>query len=132
MRITKVASLLVIAFLALTAAGASFAGKQQTGSKLTAKEVRTLIATAKTPEDHLNLAAYYRDKAAEAKAQAAEHETMLAAYHANPGSHPIAKAVGGPSEHCRTLIRLFNDEAKQDLALAAEHEKMAKAASRNP
>lgn len=98
--------------------------------QLTKKQVNALIATAKTPEDHMKLAAYYRDKAEQAKAEAAEHEKMLAAYNQNPSTHLPAKAAGGPTEHCRTLIRLFNEEQKEDLALADQHEQMAKDASK--
>jgi hypothetical protein len=72
-----------------------------TNPKLTSKQVRSLIANAKTPEDHQKLAAYYRDMAEQAKANAAEHEKILAAYNQNPSTHPPAKAAGGPAEHCR-------------------------------
>lgn len=130
MRIMKVTMLLTVAFLAVSSLGAgSLARAQESQPQLSAKQLRTLIATAKTPADHQRIAAYYRAKAAQDKAEAAEHEKMLAAYNENPLSHPIAKAAGGPAEHCSTLIRLFNEEARQDLALAAEHEKMAKEAS---
>lgn len=122
---------LLLAIVTLTVFSASAVRGQDTHAKLTAKQVRSLIATAKTSEDHQKLAAYYREKAAEAKAEAAEHEKMLEAYNQNPVTHPPAKAMGGPAEHCHTMIRLFNDEAKEDLALAAEHEQMAKAASQS-
>jgi hypothetical protein len=133
MRNKNVTSLLLVAVLSLTTLGAaSHAGGQETHPKLTSKQVRSLIATAKTPEDHQKLAAYYRDMAAQAKANAAEHERILAAYNQNPSTHPAAKAAGGPAEHCRTLIRLYNDEAKEDLAMADQHDQMAKAASQTP
>ena len=121
---------LLFAVLSLTTLGAmSPARGDDTNPKLTSKQLRILIASAKTPEDHQKLAAYYRDMAAEAKANAAEHEKILAAYNQNPSTHPPAKAAGGPAEHCHTLIRLYNDEAKEDLAMADQHDQMAKAAS---
>lgn len=129
MKNTSVTTLLLLAVLSLMTFSASAARGQDAHSNLTSKQVRTLIATAKTPEDHQKIAAYYREKAEEAKANAAEHQKILAAYYENPSTHPPAKAAGGASEHCRTLIRLYNDEAKEDLALANEHEQMAKAAS---
>ncbi|HEV3481127.1 MAG TPA: hypothetical protein VGR97_02245 [Candidatus Acidoferrales bacterium] len=132
MKNTNVTGFLLLALLSLTMLGATSPVRgQETSPKLTSKQVRSLIATAKTPEDHQKLAAYYRDKAAEAKANAAEHERILAAYNQNPSTHPAAKAAGGPTEHCRTLIRLFNDEAREDLAMAGEHDQMAKAASQS-
>jgi hypothetical protein len=130
MKTRKWSAVLLGAFLSLAALGAvSPARGDDTHPKLTSKQVRSLIATAKTPEDHQKLAAYYRDMAEEAKANAAEHERILAAYNRNPSTHPAAKAAGGPAEHCRTLIRLYNDEAKEDLAMADQHDQMAKAAS---
>ena len=130
MKNMSVTAFLLVAVLSLTTLGAmSPARGDDTNPKLTSKQLRSLIANAKTPEDHQKLAAYYRDMAAEAKANAAEHEKILAAYNQNPSTHPPAKAAGGPAEHCRTLIRLFNDEAKEDLAMADQHDQMAKAAS---
>lgn len=130
MKNMSVTAFLLVAVLSLTTLGAmSPARGDDTNPKLTSKQLRSLIANAKTPEDHQKLAAYYRDMAAEAKANAAEHVKALEAYHQNPSSHPAAKAAGGPEAHCRTLIRLFNDEAKEDLAMADQHDQMAKAAS---
>jgi len=134
MKNKNVTAFLLVAVLSLTTLGAaSQARGQETHPKLSSKQLHQLIANAKTPEDHQKLAAYYRDLAAQAKAQAAEHEKMVEAYNQNPLSHPPEKATaGGPAEHCRTLIRLYNDEAKEDLALADQHEQMAKAASQTP
>jgi hypothetical protein len=130
MKNMSVTAFLLVAVLSLTTLGAmSPARGDDTNPKLTSKQLRILIASAKTPEDHQKLAAYYRDMAAEAKANAAEHEKILAAYNQNPSTHPPAKAAGGPAEHCHTLIRLYNDEAKEDLAMADQHDQMAKAAS---
>ncbi|MBZ5693800.1 MAG: hypothetical protein LAN36_00415 [Acidobacteriia bacterium] len=132
MKKMSVTAFLLVAVMSLATLGTmSQARGDETGSKLTSKQLRSLIASAKTSEDHQKLAAYYRDMAAEAKANAAEHEKILAAYNQNPSTHPPAKAAGGPAEHCRTLIRLYNDEAKEDLAMADQHDQMAKAASQS-
>jgi hypothetical protein len=130
MKNKSVTAFLLVAVLSFTALGAaSQARGDDTHPKLTSKQLRALIANAKTPEDHQKLATYYRDKAEQAKAEAAEHEKMLEAYYQNPLTHPSAKARQAPADHCRTLIRLFNGEQKEDLALADEHDQMAKAAS---
>lgn len=132
MKTKSITAFLLFVVLSLTTLGTvSQARGDEAKSKLSSKQLRSLIATAKTPEDHQKLAAYYRDMAAEAKANAAEHEKILAAYNQNPSTHPPAKAAGGPAEHCRTLIRLYNDEAKEDLAMADQHDQMAKAASQS-
>jgi hypothetical protein len=128
MKDKRTATFLLVAVLSVATLSTAFHARgDETHSKLSSKQVNSLIATAKTPEDHQKLAAYYRDMAEEAKANAAEHEKILAAY--NRTTHPLAKAAGGPAEHCHALIRLFNDEAKEDLALADQHDEMAKAAS---
>ena len=95
---------------------------------LSHKEVVDLIKNAKEPGDHQKLAAYYRAKADEAKATVAEHKEMLDAYAANPSTHMNAKAVGGPTAMCQTLIRIYGQEERADSALATYHENMAKPA----
>lgn len=130
MKNKSVTGFLLVAVLSLmTLGGMSQARGQDTHPKLTSKQLRALIANAKTPEDHQKLAAYYRDKAEQAKAEAAEHEKMLAAYNQNPTTHPSARTRSAPADHCRALIRLFNGEQKEELALADQHDQMAKAAS---
>jgi hypothetical protein len=63
MKNKNVAFLLLLALsLAAFGSGSSVFG-QQTSSKLTEKQVRTLIATARTPEDRQKIAAYHRAKA---------------------------------------------------------------------
>ena len=44
----------------------------ETSANLSKKELKTLLATAKTPADQQRLAAYYRDKAQRLKAKAQE------------------------------------------------------------
>jgi hypothetical protein len=104
MKKMSVTALLLVAVMSLATLGTlSPARGDEAGWKLTSKQLRSLIASAKTAEDHQKRAAYYPDMAAEAKANAAEHERILAAYNQNPSTHPPAKAAGGPAEHCRTL-----------------------------
>ena len=105
-------------------------GAQNTQVKLTDKQAKELIASAKEPADHQKLADYYRSKADEAKAAIAEHQEMLAAYGKKPSSHTLAKAVGGPTAMCKDLVRIYGQEEKADLGLAAYHDKMAKEADK--
>jgi hypothetical protein len=98
-------------------------------SSLNKKELNALIVSAKTPQDHERLAAYYRSEEQSAKGKQAEHEEMLRRYRNNPLSHRFTK-VPSPEDHCRTLIRIFGDEAHQDAALAEYHEKIAASLSK--
>lgn len=101
---------------------------QDSGSKMTMghKEVVDLIKNAKEPGDHEKLAAYYRSKAEQAKATIAEHKEMLDAYVSNPSTHNNAKAEGGPTAMCQTLIRIYGQEERTNASLANYHDKMAK------
>ena len=94
-------------------------------ASLTRKELNALISSARTPQDHERLAAYYRNQAQLAKENQAEHEEMLRRYHENPTTHRFTKSPS-PEDHCHALIRIYGEEAQQDTALAEYHEKMAK------
>ena len=93
-------------------------------SNLSKKEVKTLIADAKTPQDRLRLAAYYRSQGQLAKARQAEHEEMLRRYYENPLSHRLTKWPT-PEYHCSSLIRIFGAQARKDAALAQVQEQIA-------
>jgi hypothetical protein len=53
---------------------------------LTKKELKTLLATAKTPADHARLAAYYRDKAEHLRAQEQEFSAQAASLATQPAA----------------------------------------------
>lgn len=76
---TAFAGLAIIGFLGINQAQAN-----QQANTLTKKEVKVLLATAKTPADHLKLASYYEQKATGLEAEAAEHARDAANYKANP------------------------------------------------
>lgn len=97
----------------------------------TKKEVKVLLKTAKEPQEHLRIAAYYRQEAAHKRAEAKEHADLAAIYERDK---PFAameakygKAFGQGASHCKTFAALAADQAKEADALAALHEEMAKA-----
>lgn len=113
------AALLAIAFVAgmLTPASTISAGEEA--------DLDKMISSAKTPADHEAIAKEYERQAAAAKAEAAMHVEMGAAY----------KKVGGSlieklhfDTHCDKLANLYKQIAKEDEALAKAHEVMAKEA----
>lgn len=92
---------------------------------LTKQEVKQLIKTAKTPEDHMKLAHYYQYEADKFKSEAEEHKEMSAEY----AGRPLPK--GYPmSEHCNDLSGYLTRASEKAERLAAMHEEMAKAAEK--
>ena len=98
-------------------------------ANLTNKQVKALIAAAKTPEDHAALARYYDQKADTLLAESKDHEEMAAAYRKNPmnsGSKFITNTVG----HCEYFAKSDREKAEKMKEMAAEHRAMAEAAGK--
>ena len=99
--------------------------------ELSKDEVRALVANAKTPSDHMKLAAHYTALAVKHEAEAQEHEALAAEYKRNPqlgsSKHPM-----GPNsaEHCLFFAEHCQKAAKEMRTMAAEHEEMAKSLGR--
>lgn len=106
---------------------AQTAVSQQQTQRLTKKELKMLIANARTPEDHRRIAAYYRAEEGQLRAKQREHEVELAEYLKNPSSHPVPKWPT-MDQHCRQLIFYYNKAAQKAFAMADLHEKMAEEA----
>ncbi len=91
------------------------------GTKLTPSEVKALSSNAKTPQDHLALAAYFRNEASEAESMAKLHQEMLTGYKADP--------VAGTTTELQMHSQQFVDSALRAAAsaneMAKEHEAMA-------
>ncbi len=90
--------------------------------KLSHKELKNLIATAKTREDHLRIADYYRGEAARLRKEATEHQDLATAY-ANGTIWEPPKL--GLLQHCKQFAESFAHAAEVADALAADHQKMA-------
>lgn len=80
-----------------------------------------MIENAATPAQHKALANYYHEKAADAKAEAESHRSMLRSY--SGVSVPMAKQR---AEHCNKLSSLSDAQAAEYEKLAASHETQAK------
>jgi hypothetical protein len=96
--------------------------------EMTTGKVRKLAATARTSEDHLVIARFYRAQATSLDEDAAGYE--LAASNLRNG--PEVKNFVAPATGARLefAAKRFREEAKTERALAASHENMAKAALR--
>ena len=124
-KLQVVLTLISLTLVVFVAAGYSAAGKPS----LSKKEVKALIASAKTKEDHLKLADYYEGETARLEAEANDHAEMAEMYRKNPTplavKHPEAIGEG----HCKEIARRFRESATKTQELAAMHEEMAKAAA---
>ena len=121
-KIQAVLTIISFTFLVLLAAGYSAAGQRPSLSK---KEVKALIASAKTKEDHLKLAAFYKGEAVRLETEAKDHDEMAEMYRKNPTpmavKHPEAFGEG----HCKEIARRYRESAAKTQELAAMHEQLA-------
>ncbi|SRR6266849_1716706 len=113
-------------FLALLASTVVIGAAAQTPPSLSKKELKTLLATAKTPADEERLAAYYRDQAQRLKAKAQEFSaeadylaTQLATIESKQGISCNC------TSHYRYFSNLYVRESKDAEALAAQHDQLA-------
>jgi hypothetical protein len=90
------------------------------------KELKTLLATAKTPSDQQRLAAYYRDKAQHLRARAQEFSAQADSMAGLPAVLESKQGIGCQCAfHYRYFSKLYAQEAKDAEALAAKHRQLA-------
>ena len=114
-RAVTVFSLLVVMFWA----GSSWAGQAGKKSQLTDNLVKTLIASASTPEQHEQLAQYFNQKAAKLETEANEHTDLANAYH--KGKTPNM----GNATLCEQAAADERKAAQENREIAASHHKEA-------
>lgn len=124
-----IVSPMVLAMLIVLSVGQAPAAEQK--GVLSPKEVKALLANAKTPEDHMKLARHFAAKAAQHEAEAKEHEELTAEYKQNPqlaaSKHQMAPNT---AEHCQVFAEHCRKAAQELHAMAAAHEEMAKNAAK--
>ena len=111
--------------LALSVA-VSAAPASKSSDLLTSAQVKELIATAKTPAEHVKLQNHYLALAAKYDGEATEHAADAQAYRKNP-SFMDSKHPGSPgtAAHCDRFAELDREGAKEARELASAHEHMA-------
>ena len=91
------------------------------------KEVKALVANAKTPADHMKLARHFMAMAKMHEDEAVEHEALAIEYARNPpylaSKHPMS---GNTAEHCKYFAEHCRKAAAEMRAMAAAHEAMSK------
>ena len=124
-----IASTMVLAVL--LAISASQAPAVDSKGELSPKEVKALVANAKTAADHMRLAHHYNAMAAKHEAEALDHEALAVEYTKNPqlgaSKHTMAPNT---AEHCKYFAGHCRNAAKEMRAMAAMHEEMAKSMSK--
>ena len=94
---------------------------------LKSKEVKALVANAKTPADHMKLARHFAAMAEKHEAEAKEHDALAVEYARNP--RPLSTKIPmapNSAEHCKYFAEHCRKAAAEMRAMAAEHEEMAK------
>jgi hypothetical protein len=91
--------------------------------KLSKKQLKALIASAKTLADHEAIAAYYHAKAQHYWAKYRKEETALAEYYRNPLGHPSKYPTVGDTD--RSLAGFYELSAERAAAMEAMQEKLA-------
>ena len=97
---------------------------------LSKKDLKTLLATAKTPSDHQKIAAYYHDQAKRLNAKAQEFSVQADVLATQPATVESKQGISCLStSHFRHWAKMYNEEAKEAEALAAQQDQLAQIAS---
>ena len=101
----------------------------ETNSGLSKTELKTLLKTAKTPAEHREVAAYYRQQSATLRARSKEHLASAERRAKNPTFAALEVkqgfAFGLGASHCRYWANSDAAAASHADVLASLHEEMA-------
>ena len=90
-------------------------------------DLKKLVASASTPQDHERIAKHFDAKAAEYEADAKDHDELAAVYTANPSGHEQKHPMSGlTAEHCKYFAKDARRAAEDARVMAADHRQMAK------
>lgn len=94
---------------------------------LSKAELKKLVATASTPQDHERIAKHFDAKAAQYETDAKDHEELAAEYAASGNVHGQKHPMSGlTAEHCRYFATQARRAAEEARKVAADHRAMAK------
>lgn len=97
-------------------------GQARPNSSVTIEEVKNLIKNATTPEDHLKLAAFFRQEEAQQIASAKTHDELSELYQFSKAPVP---SVADMQKHCQDFALAARNAASAARAMAEYHEEMA-------
>ena len=113
--------------LAIGCSTSTMSSQEVTGPThvLTPSEIKELLKAASTPEDHLKIAAYFKQEAVQEDEAASLHDAIAGM----PQTPEMVKEMKmNPSEtasHCRYFAKAARKAAANDRKLAAYHEQWA-------
>src|SRR6516165_2387189 len=124
----KAAAISLLVVVAMAAAAVAQvepeSGTASAVSHLTHRQVKQLIATASTPQDHLLLAQYFGWEAGKMKEKEQYHLEIVEIYRLHP--LPFDSKLPMPmQQHCKYFAEKAHQAANADEELAAAHEHMA-------
>jgi hypothetical protein len=100
----------------------------QTLASISKKELKTLLATARTSADQQRLAAYHRDKAQHLRAKAQGFSPQADYLATQPATIESKQGIScNCTRHCRYFSKLYAQEATGAETLAREHDQLAQA-----
>ena len=92
-------------------------------------DLKKLIATGSTPQDHERIAKHFDAKAAQYEMDAKDHEELAAEYEAKPSGHEQKHPMSGrTAEHCKYFAKEARRAAEGARVMATDHRQMAKTA----
>jgi len=103
---------------------AAMAQTQPNSDNLSKQQLLSLIASAKTPAEHIRIAQYYGAKAQDYLSQSKEHAQMAEQFKSNSLTSS-SKFSAATVNHCEYLAQNFKQKAEQMQKLEREHEQMA-------
>ena len=113
-------------FLALLANTVVIRAAAQTPPSLSKKELKTLLATAKTPADKERIAAYYREQAQVLKAKAQKFSAEADYLATQPATIESKQGIScNCTSHYRYFSKLYCEESKDAETLASQHAQLA-------
>lgn len=114
--------------LSLAAYGQTVTGSSTLPS-LSKKDAKSLELKASTPQDHSQLADYYRAQAAHERIESQKHATEAAYFKLHPSylasKHPF---IYGTEAHCLWVSSRYAKAAAKSEVLLRKHEQLASAA----
>jgi len=114
----------VLAVVAFTSASIASPSEPDQSDHFTKQQLKSLAATASTPEDHRKLAVYYEQEVERQTAEAQKAEQELRAEQANPARRST-KQPSGRIDYFQYEVAHHRKAAEKAQSLAALHEEKA-------
>jgi hypothetical protein len=98
--------------------------QRSSSDTLAAKEVRQAERDARTPDDHLRIAIWYRTRANEIRNELTAQEELVNYWAQQPGMASRTK-IPNPLWSAQALARLYRERLENATKLADRHQKLA-------